>query len=196
MTAAALLPLATNGEPARDGERLDVLVVDDDERFRTRLVQAFAQRGLRSLGASGFNEAKAIAETRRISGAVVDLRMPGQHGLAVLRFLREQEPDSAVVVLTGFGSIATAVEAMRLGARDYLTKPCDADRILAALAAEPAPPEAEDPAFETPSLARIEREHIERVLSECGGNVSRAARVLGIHRRTLQYKLAKFPVVR
>jgi len=97
-------------------------------------------------------------------------------------------------VLTGYGSIATAVEAVRLGARDYLTKPCHADRILAAFDADPAP--AAEPSFETPSLARVEREHIERVLSECGGNVSKAARVLGMHRRTLQYKLAKFPVSR
>jgi two-component system response regulator RegA len=183
-----------NPEPVDDA--IDVLVVDDDERFRQRLVQAFQQRGLRSLGASGYEEARAAVATRRIAGAVVDLRMPGQHGLAVLRHLLEHEPDSAVVVLTGFGSIATAVEAMRLGARDYLTKPCDADRILSALAPEPAMPESAEPAFETPSLARIEREHIERVLRDCGGNVSKTARVLGIHRRTLQYKLAKFPVGR
>lgn len=175
---------------------IDVLVVDDDDRFRERLVRAFEQRRLTSLGAANYDEVCAIAATRAIAAAVVDLRMPGQHGLAVLRFLREREPDVAVVVLTGFGSIATAVEAMRLGARDYLTKPCDADRILAALAPEPVGAEPNEPAFETPSLARIEREHIERVLRECGGNVSKAARVLGIHRRTLQYKLAKFPVGR
>lgn len=178
-------------------ELVDVLVVDDDERFRERLVQAFRQRGLHSLGANGYEEARRISESKRVSSAVVDLRMPGQHGLAVLRELRRRDPECAVVVLTGFGSIATAVEAMRLGARDYLTKPCDADRVLSALAPEPASAEeGSGPAFETPSLARIEREHIERVLRECSGNVSKAARVLGIHRRTLQYKLAKFPVGR
>jgi two-component system response regulator RegA len=187
----AFLPASVESE-----SELDVLVVDDDERFRERLVRAFSERGLASLGAASYDEACALAATQRIAAAVVDLRMPGQHGLAVLRHLRERDLDIAVVVLTGFGSIATAVEAMRLGARDYLTKPCDADRILAALAAEPAAPEQSEPAFETPSLARIEREHIERVLRECGGNVSKAARVLGIHRRTLQYKLAKFPVGR
>ena len=101
-----------------------------------------------------------------------------------------------VVVLTGFGSIATAVEAMQLGARNYLTKPCDADRILSAFNSEPSALEGSEPVFETPSLARIEREHIERVLRECSGNISKTARVLGIHRRTLQYKLAKFPVNR
>lgn len=176
-------------------QALDLLVVDDDDIFRERLLRAFVARDLTALGAAGYDAAAAALATHRISQAVVDLRMPGQSGLAVVRLLRERNPDTAVVVLTGFGSIATAVEAMRLGARDYLNKPCDADRILAALAPEPPLSEAEV-AFETPSLARVEREHIERVLSDCGGNVSKCARVLGIHRRTLQYKLAKFPVKR
>jgi two-component system response regulator RegA len=109
--------------------------------------------------------------------------------------LLEKQPSMQVVVLTGYGSIATAVEAVRLGALDYLTKPCHADRVLGAF--EPKEPgEARAATFETPSLARLEREHIERVLTECGGNVSKAARVLGVHRRTLQYKLAKYPVQR
>jgi two-component system response regulator RegA len=99
-------------------------------------------------------------------------------------------------VLTGYGSIATAVEAMRLGARDYLTKPCHADRILAAFDADPEHPREEELEYPIPSLARLEREHIERVLCECNGNVSKTARVLGMHRRTLQHKLAKFPVPR
>jgi two-component system response regulator RegA len=98
------------------------------------------------------------------------------------------------VVLTGYGSIATAVEAMRLGARDYLTKPANADRILAAFDTDPEP--MQEMEFDIPTLAKLEREHIERVLTECNGNVSRAARALGVHRRTLQYKLAKFPVKR
>ena len=104
------------------------------------------------------------------------------------------DPHLEIIVLTGYGSIATAVEAVRLGARDYLTKPCHTDRILAAFDAEA--PATLDPAFETPSLARLEREHIERVLRECNGNVTKAAKALGMHRRTLQYKLAKFPVSR
>src|SRR6185295_7738062 len=105
-----------------------------------------------------------------------------------------KQPTLQIVVLTGYGSIATAVEAVRLGAVDYLTKPCNADRVDDAFARK-APSALEAP-FEVPSLARLEREHIERVLTECGGNVSKAARVLGVHRRTLQYKLAKFPVQR
>jgi two-component system response regulator RegA len=171
------------------------LVVDDDERLRERLGRALADRGYTVLLASGHSDALALATKHEIDRAVVDLRMPGLNGLAVVRDLMSSHPAAEVVVLTGYGSIATAVEAIRLGARDYLTKPCHADRILAAFEAdsEPAPSPT---SFETPSLARLEWEHIERVLRECDGNVSKAARVLGIHRRTLQYKLSKFPVAR
>lgn len=176
-------------------ETSDFLLVDDDERFRERLLKAFRQRGLVAEGASGYEQALSLARTTRFQRALIDLRMPGQDGLSLLRALLQQDSELYVVVLTGFGSIATAVEAMQLGARNYLTKPCDADRILSAFSAEPAG-EANEPVFETPSLARIEREHIERVLRECSGNISKTARVLGIHRRTLQYKLAKFPVNR
>jgi two-component system response regulator RegA len=129
-----------------------------------------------------------------IDRAVVDLRMPGPHGLEVIKGLLEKQPTMKIVVLTGYGSIATAVEAVRLGAVDYLTKPCNADRVDGAF--ERRAHSAVEAPFEVPSLARLEREHIERVLMECGGNVSKAARVLGVHRRTLQYKLAKFPVQR
>ncbi len=175
------------------------LVVDDDERFRERLAKALRQRGLEVWAADGLEPALAIARAHAVERATVDLRMPGASGLAVLRALLAERPALEIVVLTGYGSIATAVEAVRLGARDYLTKPVDADRVLAAFATEPeAEPEraAADTPFETPSLARLEWEHIERVMRECKGNVSKAARVLGIHRRTLQYKLAKFPVER
>jgi two-component system, response regulator RegA len=173
----------------------DFLLVDDDERFRERLLKAFRQRGLEADVAAGYDEAMKLAKAKRFRRALIDLRMPGQDGLSLLRALTQHDPELHVVVLTGFGSIATAVEAMLLGARNYLTKPCDADRILAAFSSE-LPAEDREPLFPTPSLARIEREHIERVLRECSGNVSKTARVLGIHRRTLQYKLAKFPVDR
>jgi two-component system response regulator RegA len=128
--------------------------------------------------------------------------MPGPGGLTVIKDLLELQPNIAIVVVTGYGSIATAVEAVKLGARDYLTKPSNADQILAAFDAEPEPAAAGTAAatdelpYEVPSLARLEWEHIARVLRECNGNVSKAARVLGMHRRTLQYKLAKFPVPR
>ena len=176
-------------------DALEFLVVDDDDIFRERLLRAFVQRGLGARGAPSYDGVASLLASYRVASAVVDLRMPGASGLSIVRLLRDTNPETVVVVLTGFGSIATAVEAMRLGARDYLNKPCDADRILAAFAPEPPPGDAEL-SFETPSLARIEREHIERVLQDCGGNVSKCARVLGIHRRTLQYKLAKFPVRR
>jgi len=172
-----------------------LLLVDDDERFRERLGRALMERGYRVLEADGHDRAMRHAAAETLDRAVVDLRMPGANGLEVVKGLLEKQPTLEVVVLTGYGSIATAVEAVRLGALDYLTKPCHADQLLGAF--EPkAPGEARDATFETPSLARLEREHIERVLTECGGNVSKAARVLGVHRRTLQYKLAKYPVHR
>jgi two-component system response regulator RegA len=118
--------------------------------------------------------------------------MPGRSGLELLRELKRIDPATKVVVLTGFGSIATAVDAMRMGATNYVAKPADADEILAAFA------RGEQPVSETataelpvPSLARAEWEHIHRVLGDCGGNVSEAARRLGIHRRSLQRKLQK-----
>jgi len=124
---------------------------------------------------------------------VVDLRMPGGSGLDLLRELRKHDPHTRVLVLTGYGSIATAVEAVRDGAVGYLPKPADADEILAALNGTHT---AKAAGVETPSLARAEWEHIQRVLTDCGGNISEAARRLGIHRRSLQRKLHKYPPVR
>jgi two-component system response regulator RegA len=171
------------------------LVVDDDERHRERLAKAVRERGYRVLSATNRDEAVSMARVHSIDRAIVDLRMPGANGLIAIKDLLDLHPECKIVVLTGYGTIATAVEAMRLGAWDYLTKPSNADRILAAFETDPGPP-SEHLEFETPSLARLEREHIERVLQECNGNISKAARVLGMHRRTLQYKLAKFPVRR
>ncbi|MBX3159649.1 MAG: response regulator [Deltaproteobacteria bacterium] len=174
-----------------------ILVVDDDERLRERLARAFVDRGFEVHVAADHTDALEVARAHALDRAVVDLRMPGPNGLTVVRDLRELRPALEVVVVTGYGSIATAVEAVRLGARDYLTKPVNADQILAAFEQEPEPGGGDDElAYEVPSLAKVEREHIERVLQECNGNVSKAARVLGVHRRTLQYKLAKFPVKR
>lgn len=124
--------------------------------------------------------------------AVVDMRLPDQSGLDVVRQLKAIDEATAIVVLTGYGSIATALEAVRLGAMHYLTKPTDADRILAAfqhgLAARPR-----DLPTDPPSLARVEWEHLNRVLTDCDGNVSEAARQLGMHRRSLQRKLSRYP---
>jgi len=171
-----------------------VLVVDDDEVFRTRLARALRSRGYEVREASDRQGAAAAADEAP-ELAVVDLRLPDGSGLDVVRDLRAADPTTVVVVLTGYGSIATALEAIRLGAVHYLAKPADADDVVAAFGrAAGAPPEA--PPETVPTLARVEWEHINRVLADCGGNVSQAARLLGLHRRSLQRKLAKLPVRR
>jgi two-component system response regulator RegA len=170
-------------------ERL--LLVEDDDVLRTRLGRAFRERGFEVHEAADAESALGAAAQAGFERAVVDLRLPGRPGLDVVRELAGRQPPTAVVVLTGYGSIATAIEAVRLGARHYLTKPAHADEILAGFTREAGPPEPTPEA--TPSLARVEWEHIQRVLTDCGGNVSAAARALGLHRRTLQRKLLKFP---
>jgi two-component system response regulator RegA len=171
-------------------EPLRLLVVDDDDPHRSRLCRAFRERGLEVAEARTAEEALALARGFDPEQAVLDLRLPDRSGIELLAELRAAHPELACVVLTGFGSIATAVEAVRRGAVDYLTKPADADEILRAFA--PAPLDEPEEAV-APSLHRVEWEHIQRVLAACGGNVSRAARVLGLHRRTLQRKLATRP---
>lgn len=171
-------------------ERL--LLVDDSFAFRERLARAFRERGFDVSTAGNYEEAMAKAPEVRPELAVIDLRMPGPTGLELLRDLKKLDDSIRVLMLTGFGSIATAIDAVRLGATNYLPKPADADDILAAFwrgsASVNSPPET---AHEVPSLARAEWEHIHRVLSDCGGNISEAARRLGIHRRSLQRKLRK-----
>jgi len=178
-----------------------ILLVDDDERFRSRMARAFEERGYEAQQAEGYDGAIEIAEHESTEYAVVDLRMPGKSGLEVVRELRRIDPATKIVVLTGYGSIATALEAVRLGATHYLTKPADVDEVIASFdrgdtetAVEA--PAAEGGAPETPSLARVEWEHIQRVLTDCGGNITKAAEKLGIHRRSLQRKLSKFPMPR
>ncbi|ACY18026.1 response regulator transcription factor [Haliangium ochraceum] len=171
-----------------------ILIVDDDEVFRRRLGRAFEERGYDVRTASEYEE--AVQEARRDSPelAVVDLRMPGHSGLELVKALKDIDPTTKTVVLTGYGSIATAIDAMRLGAHYYLPKPADADDLEAAFARGESPPlEPPEPHYQAPSLARAEWEHINRVLSDCGGNISEAARRLGIHRRSLQRKLQKYP---
>ena len=172
-----------------------MLIVEDDAVLRGRLARAFRERGFEVREAADGEAALQLARAEPPEQAVVDLRMPGLSGLDVVQGLKEADPATAVVVLTGYGSIATALEAVRLGATHYLTKPADADEILAAFNRGSAPQPAPDGAPPA-SLARVEWEHINRVLSDCGGNVSQAARLLGIHRRSLQRKLAKYPLPR
>lgn len=172
-----------------------LLVVEDDDALRTRLVRAFAERGFLAQGAATAAEAARLAEDAP-EYAVVDLRIGDESGLSVLRDLLARDPATRIVMLTGYGSIATAVEAMRLGAVHYLTKPADADEILAALRRGQDDGPALAPVGEPLSLARAEWEHINHVLVSVSGNVSEAARRLGLHRRSLQRKLAKYPPAR
>jgi two-component system response regulator RegA len=170
------------------------MVVDDDSTFRDRLVVALSNRKFSSVGAAGPQEAREIARNTHPDRAVVDLRMPGGSGLDLVTDLLAIRPDMKILVLTGYGSIATALEATRRGALDYLTKPADADQILAAFDQAAHRPNAEQPQT-APSLARVEWEHIQRILTDCGGNISQTARILKIHRRSLQRKLSKYPPI-
>ncbi len=170
-----------------------LLIVDDDDNLRTRVVRAMIARGYQTLEAATGTAALAQAKQRLLDFAVVDLRLPDMTGLDVVRGIKLVSPQTRVVVLTGYGSIATALEAMRLGADDYLAKPVDADDVDRALTGAGGPCE---PVQTAPSLARVEWEHINRVLVDCEGNISATARILGIHRRSLQRKLSKFPTMR
>ena len=184
----------------------NLLIVDDDGVFRERLGRAFARRGFEVRTAGDYDEAVALSREESAELAVVDLRMPGRKsGLDVVRALKRIDEMTRVVILTGYGSIATTVTAMRLGATSYLPKPADADDIILAFERGEREPSAQevsevsgisrktaDSTIGTPTLARAEWEHIHRILADCDGNISETARRLGIHRRSLQRKLQKF----
>ena len=178
----------------RPGLGRALLLVDDDETFRERLAEAFRRRGFVVSTAGDHDSALATAAEQPPQMAVVDLNMPGPSGLEVVEQLSDRYPEAEIVVLTGYGSVATAVDAVRLGACNYLHKPAHADMILAAFERGRTPPlRPPEPSYSPPSLARAEWEHIQRAMTDCGGNVSKAARMLGLHRRTLQRKLMKYP---
>ena len=180
MTDSAELPLA--------------LVVDDDEVFRTRLRRALAHRNWEASAVENAREALAFALDRSPDLVLLDLRMPGTPGLDIIEELRAADSSTTIIVLTGYGSIPTAISAVKRGADHYLSKPVDADQILAVYEALRSHPDKEpEPPDSVPSLARVEWEHMQRVISDCGGNISQAARLLGIHRRSLQRKLSKYP---
>ena len=166
-----------------------MLVVDDDQAFRNRLVRALQERHYTVMAAEDATHAKSLAQLHHPDRAVIDMRMPGPSGLQLIRALHAIDDEMDVVVLTGFGSIATAKEALRAGALDYLTKPATTEQILGAF--EDSTKNCSQEPNSAPSLAQVEWEHIQRILNDCDGNVSQAARVLGIHRRSLQRKLAK-----
>ncbi|WP_424943617.1 ActR/PrrA/RegA family redox response regulator transcription factor [Aliiroseovarius crassostreae] len=171
------------------GEDKSLLLVDDDEPFLRRLARAMEKRGFEPEMAGSVTAGKAIATARPPAYAVVDLRLEDGNGLDVVEVIREKRPDARVVVLTGYGAIATAVAAVKLGATDYLSKPADANDITNALLAksDELPPPPENPM----SADRVRWEHIQRVYELCDRNVSETARRLNMHRRTLQRILAK-----
>ena len=173
-----------------------ILLVEDDRIFLDRLAASLRRRGHEVVTAASRDDVWELLPMLDSDCAVIDLRLGGESGLEVARVLREHRPGIRILILTGYGSIATAVDAMRLGAVDYLSKPADTDQIEAALFAErveePAAPVSASP---VPSLERVEWEHMQRVLRDCDGNISATARKLGIERRTLQRKLQKYPPV-
>ncbi len=171
------------------GEDRTLLLVDDDDAFLKRLAKAMEKRGFDVEMAGSVAAGKAIATARPPAYAVCDLRLEDGNGLDVVEVLREKRPDCRIVVLTGYGAIATAVAAVKIGATDYLSKPADATDITNALLANGAnlPPPPENPM----SADRVRWEHIQRVYELCDRNVSETARRLNMHRRTLQRILAK-----
>ncbi len=166
-----------------------LLIVDDDRAFLQRLVKAMESRGFEVTSAHSVAEGVNLIRKSAPAFAVVDMRLDDGNGLDIIAELRRARPDARAIVLTGYGNIATAVSAVKLGAVDYLAKPADADDVTDALL---APPDAKAPPPENPMSAdRVRWEHIQRVYELCNRNVSETARRLNMHRRTLQRILAK-----
>ena len=175
-----------------------LLIVDDDVTFVRVLSRALTSRGFEVITATRADEARALSRRHQPRHCVLDLKLGEENGLRLIPELHELVPDMRILLLTGYASIATAVEAIKRGAHDYLAKPVDADAVVRApLEGESAQP-SEDDVIDAPeaplALRRLEWEHIQRVLTECDGNISETARRLGMHRRTLQRKLSKHPV--
>lgn len=171
------------------GDDKTLLLVDDDEPFLRRLSRAMEKRGFETETADSVSSGKASVAARPPAYAVIDLRLEDGNGLDVVDALRQRRPEARIVVLTGYGAIATAVAAVKAGATDYLSKPADAEDIINALLAsgDDLPPPPENPM----SADRVRWEHIQRVYELCDRNVSETARRLNMHRRTLQRILAK-----
>jgi len=184
-----------------------LIIVDDDERFRERLHKSFTRRGYDAQAFEDGASALSAAQDESPEYALVDLRLKGEWGLNIVKKLLEIDPETQIVVLTAYGSIATAIEAVKIGAKNYLQKPVSVEEMERALlhshsdqqtlelkvdmhlehrSSDPLPPE-------TLSLAKVEWEYINRILTECNGNIRQTANRLGMHRRTLQRKLAKYP---
>lgn len=166
-----------------------LLILDDDAPFRTRLGRSLTSRGFTVSAVATVKEALEVAKLNAPAFAVLDLRLEDGSGLTVVEELQKRRPDCKVVMLTGYGNIATAVAAVKAGAVDYLPKPADVEAVVKALITKPSdrPPPPENPM----SADRVRWEHIQRVYELCGHNVSETARRLSMHRRTLQRILAK-----
>lgn len=171
----------------------DFLIVDDDASFREVLVRALQRRDFNAISAADGAQAVALAQTHTPRRAVVDLKLINESGLDIIAALKQTQPDIEIVMLTGYSSIATAVEAVKRGALNYLCKPAGVDEILAAFAGDNGEDNLEI-STQPHSVDRLEWEHIQKVLLDHAGNVSATARALGMHRRTLQRKLQKHPV--
>lgn len=171
-----------------------ILVIDDDTTFNAVLTRALSRRGLDAQGAGDAQTALTLAQQRSPGRVLLDLNLAGNSGLALIEPLLAINSRCRIVVLTGYASIATAVDAIKLGAVQYLAKPVDVDTLLAAFEAGTRPQTQAAPGSAPLSVGRLEWEHIQRVLHEHDGNISATARVLRMHRRTLQRKLAKRPV--
>ncbi len=180
--------MTDTGKPDLGNDK-SLLLVDDDEPFLKRLARAMEKRGFEPEMAGSVAAGKASSAARPPAYAVVDLRLQDGNGLDVVEAIRAKRPDSRIVVLTGYGAIATAVAAVKIGATDYLSKPADANDITNALLAtgDDLPPPPDNPM----SADRVRWEHIQRVYELCDRNVSETARRLSMHRRTLQRILAK-----
>ena len=170
-----------------------LLVIDDDPAFNRILCRTLTQRGHPAQGALTSDDALALMRQHRPDAVILDLNLGGSSGLPLIEPLRQIRPDVRILVLTGYASITTAVDAIKLGAHQYLAKPADADSIVRALFDGAPMASTEDAPHEPMSVDRLEWEHIQRVLADHDGNISATARALKMHRRTLQRKLAKRP---
>jgi len=173
-------------------EAPSLLLVDDDETYCRVLATALGRRGFAVNTAHDAASGMAMAQAIQPEYAIVDLNMPGASGLELIKAIRDMDMQTNILILTGYASIATAVEAIKLGATHYLAKPADADEIVSAL--NKVEGDAKYPVSASPlSVNRLEWEHIQKVLAEHNGNISATARALKMHRRTLQRKLSKKP---
>jgi two-component system, response regulator RegA len=181
--------VSPNPEAVALGAGRKLLLVDDDAPLRRSMARALERRDFQVLAAEGVAEARSLAREHRPEFAVLDMRLTEGSGLDLVRTLRELRPEVRIVIVTGYGNIATAVAAIKAGAVDYLAKPVDADDVVSALlkSGHGLPPPRENPM----SADRVRWEHIQRVFEQCNRNVSETARRLNMHRRTLQRILNK-----